>query len=168
VERTASAWASLMARLGYHRYGAAGSDWGTSISSQLDRDDAEHVAGTHLVPPLAAPDPHAGEPTDRVLDGVTLYWLTGTGTGASSARLYWESIDTVARWMTVPGVDVIDVPTGCSVFPAEAPRPSRRWAERRYPDIRYWAEHPRGGHFPALEAPDLFVNDLRAFFRLVR
>ena len=48
------------------------------------------------------------------------------------------------------------------------PRPSRRWAARRYPDIRYWAEPPRGGHFAALEVPELVVGDLRAFFRLVR
>ena len=84
------------------------------------------------------------------------------------ARLNWESIDQVSRRLTEPGVDVVRAPTGCSVFPAEVPRPSRRWAERRYPDVLYWAEHDRGGHFPALEVPDLLVADLRAFFRLVR
>jgi hypothetical protein len=60
------------------------------------------------------------------------------------------------------------VPVGTSIFPAEVPRPSRRWAARRYPHIRYWTEHDRGGHFPALEVPDLLVEDLHAFFRPLR
>jgi pimeloyl-ACP methyl ester carboxylesterase len=227
IERTAGAWAQLMDRLGYDRYGAAGNDWGTSVSSALGRQDAAHVAGIHLVPPLAGPDPaalddlsgaertaladlaqrsrtgsaysdvHRTEPQtigyalldspaalcawiagkfwawsdheldpDRVLDAVTLYWVTGTG--ASSARLYHESIDQVSAWISGTSADAVAVPAGCSVFPAEVPRPSRRWAARRYPDIRYWVEHDRGGHFPALEAPDLLVDDLRAFFRHVR
>ena len=62
----------------------------------------------------------------------------------------------------------MDVPTGCSVFPRENPRPSRRWAERRFRDIRYWGEPGRGGHFAAFEQPELFVDELRAFFSLVR
>ena len=57
VERIAAAWSALMARLGYDRYGAAGSDWGTSITASLGLQDPRHVAGIHLVPPLAAPDP---------------------------------------------------------------------------------------------------------------
>ncbi|MFB9321958.1 epoxide hydrolase family protein [Cryptosporangium minutisporangium] len=231
VERIAGAWATLMAGLGYSRYGAAGSDWGTSVSSLLGTLDAEHVAGVHLVPPLAGPDPsdqltdderdalarlhergrsasaysevHRTAPQtlgyalvdspaglcawlgeklltwtdtssagfdglsrDQVLDQVTLYWLTGSA--ASSARLYAESIERVSGWITGAATDPVQVPVGASIFPAEVPRPSRRWAERRYPDIRYWAEHRRGGHFPALEVPDLLVNDVRAFFRLVR
>ena len=76
-----------------------------------------------------------------------LYWLPGTG--ASSARLYWE-------------------PTGCPVFPKELQRPSRRWAERRFPNIRYWNEPGKGGHFAAFEQPALFVDEVRSFFRLVR
>ena len=64
--------------------------------------------------------------------------------------------------------DVVDVPTGCSVFPRENPRPSRRWAEARFRDIRHWGEPGRGGHFAAFEQPELFVDELRAFFRLVR
>jgi pimeloyl-ACP methyl ester carboxylesterase len=231
IDRTARAWAVLMERLGYARYGAAGSDWGTSVSSVLAARDPEHVVGIHLVPPLAAPDrtddltdaeraalaelaqrsrtesaysemhrtkpqtigyglvdspaalaawiveklwtwsDHRGDlaevlTADQVLDDISLYWLTGTG--ASAARFYWESIDQVSRWLSEPGVDPVATPTGCSVFAAEVPRPSRRWAARRYPDIRYWAEHPRGGHFAALEVPELVVGDLRAFFRLVR
>ena len=57
VERIARAWAELMPRLGYSRYGAAGSDWGTSISTLLGQQDRAHVAGVHLIPPLAGPDP---------------------------------------------------------------------------------------------------------------
>ncbi len=107
-----------------------------------------------------------GVPRDRLLDTLTLYWLTGTG--ASSARLYWESIRQVQGWFSRPTADTVDVPTGCSIFPAETIRPSRRWAARRFTDIRWWGEPPRGGHFPALEQPDLFVDEVRGFFRLVR
>jgi hypothetical protein len=57
------------------------------------------------------------------------------------------------------------VPTGCSIFPGELQRPSRRWAEKRFLDIRYWNEPERGGHFAAFEQP---VDELRAFFRRVR
>jgi hypothetical protein len=60
------------------------------------------------------------------------------------------------------------VPAGCSIFPKEVPRLSRRWAQRRFTDIRYWNEHDRGGHFAAFEQPGLFVADVRSFFRLVR
>jgi pimeloyl-ACP methyl ester carboxylesterase len=237
VQRIAATWAQLMEGLGYPRYGAAGSDWGTSVSSVLGALDAAHVAGVHLVPPLAGPDPatdggrtdserealarmrergrtssayseihrtaaqtigyalldspaglcawlgekliawsdhrlgRAGDlpgalSRDQILDQVTLYWLTGTA--ASAARLYAESIDTVSGWISGASTDPVHVPVGASIFPAEVPRPSRRWAARRYPDIRYWMEHDRGGHFPALEVPDLLVRDLRAFFRPLR
>jgi hypothetical protein len=67
---------------------------------------------------------------DQVLDDITLYWLTGTG--ASSARLYWESIELVSRWFTDPIEVTVTVPTGCTVFPREVPRPSRRLAEQRF------------------------------------
>jgi epoxide hydrolase len=103
---------------------------------------------------------------DPVLDHVSWYWFTRTG--ASAARLYAESIGDVSRWLTEVGADVIDVPVGCSVFAGEVPRPSRRWAEKRFRDIRYWAEHDRGGHFAAVEVPDLVVGDLRASFRELR
>ena len=62
----------------------------------------------------------------------------------------------------------IAVPTACSVFPGEIQRSSRRWAQRRFLDIRHWGEPDRGGHFAAFEQPELFVDELRAFFRLVR
>ena len=95
-----------------------------------------------------------------------LYWLPGTG--ASSARLYWESIRLVNEWISGSAVDPVDVPTACTVFPKELQRPSRRWAERRFPDIRYWSEPERGGHFAAFEQPELFVGEVRTAFRQLR
>ena len=97
---------------------------------------------------------------DQVLDNITLYWLTRTG--ASSARLYWESIAEVTTWFTRPGGEPITVPTGCTVFPQEVPHPYRRWAEPRFPSIVHWGEPARGGHFGAWEQPDLFVSEVRA------
>ena len=233
VNRIAAAWTQLMARLGYERYGAQGSDWGTSISASIGQQDPDHVAGIHLTPPLAAPDPdtfddltdaeHAalasleygdewdsgyskehetrpqtvgyslvdspaglcawivekfwswtdcdGHPEnvltrDELLDNLMLYWLPGTG--GSSARLYWESMREVRELFTRANADVVAVPTGCSIFPKEIQRPSRRWAEKRFTDIRYWNEPARGGHFAAFEQPELFVHEVRSFFRLVR
>jgi hypothetical protein len=103
---------------------------------------------------------------DQLLDNLMLYWLPGTG--ASSARLYWESIRQVNEWISGAAVDTVTAPTGCSIFPKELQRPSRRWAERRFVDIRYWNEPDRRGHFAAFEQPQLFVDEVRAFFRLVR
>ena len=65
-------------------------------------------------------------------------------------------------------MSTVEVPVGCSVFPRELQRPSRRWAEKRFADIRYWNEPSRGGHFAAFEQPELFAEEVRAFFRLVR
>jgi pimeloyl-ACP methyl ester carboxylesterase len=100
---------------------------------------------------------------DELLDNVMLYWLTGSG--ASSARLYWESFGSEFGGGRP---DPIGVPTGCSIYPKEIIRISRRWAESGFSDIRYWNELDRGGHFAAFEQPELFVEELRAFFRLVR
>ena len=97
---------------------------------------------------------------DQVLDNITLYWLTGTG--ASSARLYWESIAQVVTWFTTAASDTVTVPAGCSVFPKEVPRPSRRWAERRFANIVYWNQPARGGHFAAWEQPGLLTDEVRA------
>ncbi len=88
-----------------------------------------------------------------------LYWLPAAG--ASSARLYWESF-------RGGHTDPVTVPAGCTVFPREIARVPRRWMEARFPDLRYWNEVDRGGHFAAMEQPELFADELRAFFRLVR
>jgi epoxide hydrolase len=103
---------------------------------------------------------------DEVLDDVALYWFTATG--ASSARMYWESFRQVSEWFTQSTDDIVTVPTGCSIFPKENPRPSRRWAARRYTDIRQWHELDKGGHFAAFEQPAVFVDELRSFFRPLR
>jgi epoxide hydrolase len=103
---------------------------------------------------------------DQLLDNLMLYWLPATG--ASAARLYWESFTQIKRTFAEGTTDVVAVPVGCSIFPHENPRPSRRWAEKRFVDIRHWNELDRGGHFAAFEQPELFVDELRAFFRLVR
>ena len=96
---------------------------------------------------------------DAMLDNITLYWLTATG--ASSARYYWENTRNRSA-------DPVDVPTGCSLFPEEVAPVPRSWAEQIYRDIRYWHEVDAGGHFAAWEQPGIFVDEVRAFFRLVR
>ncbi|GIF67907.1 epoxide hydrolase [Asanoa ishikariensis] len=223
IHRIARAWADLMTALGYPRFIAAGSDWGTSISTSLAMQAPDRLLGIHLVPPLVAPirtdltpaeakaledlrkregdgysmvhatrpqtlgyslvdspaglcawivekiwtwSDHDGDLSavltdDQILDNITLYWLTGTA--ASSARLYRESIAEVSRWFTTETTDTVRVPTACTVFPKEVPRPSRRWAERRFPNIVHWGEPPRGGHFGAWEQPALFVEELKAW-----
>jgi pimeloyl-ACP methyl ester carboxylesterase len=92
---------------------------------------------------------------DELLDNVTLYWLTGTG--ASSARLYWEA-------NSRRSVDLVSTPTGVTMFGGEGLQSSRRWVARRHRDLRFWNQPPRGGHFPALEQPDVLLHDLAAFF----
>ena len=99
---------------------------------------------------------------DELLDNVMLYWLPGTG--ASSARLYWESF----RKSFGPGQPPVPVPTGCSLFAKELSQPPREWVERRYSQVNYWNELPKGGHFAAFEQPELFVEEVRKCFRLTR
>lgn len=96
---------------------------------------------------------------DDLLDNVSLYWFTATG--ASSARLYWESFGDF-------GKDTVDIPSACSIFPNEIIRASRRWAATRYTDIRYWNELDKGGHFAAFEQPELFVSEMRDAFKDLR
>jgi len=104
-------------------------------------------------------EPERALTRDEMLDDIMLYWLTGTG--ASSARLYWESFGSF-------GSDKVSVPTGCSIFPKEIFRASRRWAERQYTNIIHWNELEHGGHFAAFEQPELFVEEIRATFRDLR
>jgi pimeloyl-ACP methyl ester carboxylesterase len=96
---------------------------------------------------------------DELLDNVMLYWLPGAG--ASSARMYWESFHS-------PMTDPVTLPTGCSIFPREIIRPSRRWTEKRFKNVIHWNELPRGGHFAAFEQPELFVKEVRDCFRKLR
>ncbi len=99
---------------------------------------------------------------DQLLTNIMVYWVTRTGT--SAARLYWEMRQ--AGRAALPQA-VVTVPTGVANYPGEMGRTQRAWAERRY-NIVYWSTPERGGHFAAMEVPDLFVEDVRAFFRLVR
>jgi epoxide hydrolase len=226
VERIAVAWAQLMDRLDYGRYGAQGGDWGSVVTAALGSAIPEALVGIHLTMPLALRPDHddrplsafdqaalsdrkafrkvglgyaaeqatrpqtlgyglvdspaalctwivekfwdwsecAGDPSnavrrDRLLDDVMLYWLPATG--ASSIRLYWESYRRRR-------VDPVEVPTGVTQFPAEPQRVPRPWVEQRFTDLRYWSEPKVGGHFASMEQPETFVDEVRAFFRLVR
>lgn len=96
---------------------------------------------------------------DELLDNVMVYWVTNTA--ASSARLYWESF---AVW---GGGGRVELPTGVAAFPGELLKAPRSWCEPAY-NITHWTDMPRGGHFAAFEQPELFVEDLRAFFATVR
>ncbi|GAA3515883.1 microsomal epoxide hydrolase [Streptosporangium album] len=230
VHRIAKAWAELMRRLGYHRYGAQGGDWGHAITRELAAIDTDHVVGVHLntllTPPPSDPAEAAGltdddkarldrlisaEPEmsgyakiqgtrpqtlayaltdspvgqlawivekfkewtdcadvpedavsrDRLLTNVMLYWLTATA--GSSARHYWEAFHPSQPPRTEP----LATPTAVAVFAADLARPVRRLAERDN-NIVHWSEFDRGGHFAAMEEPDLFTDDVRAFFHQFR
>jgi len=232
TSRVARAWAELMARLGYGRYGAQGGDWGAFVSPELGRIDPDHVVGVHVNAatfgfiPFGPVDPdelatftdaekarverlntstagpgngyfevqatrpqtlayaltdspvgqlawivekfkewtHAADvpedavDRDQLLTNVMLYWLTGTAN--SSARLYYENLH-AGSWGQQPGT----TPTGVAVFAEDYA--IRRYAQRSN-NIVHWSEFDRGGHFAAMEAPDLLVGDVRTFFRGVR
>lgn len=215
-DRMARAFATVMARLGYDRYGAQGGDWGSHVSRAVGRMDPEHVIGVHVNmlvtrPPVDAvlsteerarsahnrrferelsgyhreqstrpvtlsyaltdspvgqlawvaekfhdwTDPASTICRDDLLTNVMLYWLTGTA--GSSAQLYWET----AHGGGPHGTGT--VPTGVSVFPHDLFLPVRRFVEQTE-NVVAWTEHDRGGHFAALEVPELLVADVRAFF----
>jgi pimeloyl-ACP methyl ester carboxylesterase len=230
--RTAKAWAELMRRLGYERYGAQGGDWGAFVAPELGRTAPDHVVGVHVnaatfgfipfgpVDPQelatfteaeklrlerlhrfltdgnayfqiqatrpqtlayaltdspvgqlawivekfkewtypAADMPESAISRDRMLTDVMLYWLTGTA--GSSARLYFENAHG-SNWGQQPS----STPIGVAVFAEDVA--IRRYAERGN-NIVHWSEFERGGHFAAMEAPDLLVGDVCAFFRPLR
>jgi pimeloyl-ACP methyl ester carboxylesterase len=159
---------AAMAALDEHRR------WGTGYSTQQATRpqtlayglvDSPAAQAAWIVEKFWAWTDNNGHPEDavsrdRLLDNVMHYWLPGAG--GSSGRLYWESFGKFRDHST------IDVPTGVSAFPREIMRPSRRWAERRFTDIRYWHELDAGGHFAAFEQPATFVDEVRSYFRLVR
>ncbi len=104
---------------------------------------------------------------DALLANATLYWLTRTAT--SAAHFYCDNADLLPISSTPPQpMPPLPVPVGVAVYPDDVARPVRRLAERRLPDIVHWNELDSGGHFAALEQPDLFVADLRTFGRVVR
>ncbi|MCV7048324.1 epoxide hydrolase [Mycobacterium frederiksbergense] len=225
VERIATAWDTLMGRLGYERYGAQGGDWGAAVTTQIGRNVGRCCA-IHTNMPIGQPTTESmqnpteadqsafaamkhyrkweagyskqqstrpqtlgyglvdspvaqlawivekfwswsdcdGHPEnvfsrDELLDNVMLYWLTGTG--ASSARLYWESFGAFGKR------EPVSLPTGVADFPKEILRSPRPWCESHY-NITRWTTMPRGGHFAAFEQPELLIEDIRAFFATVR
>jgi epoxide hydrolase len=227
--RVAGAFAELMSRLGYERYGAQGGDEGAIISPDIGRAAPEHVVGVHVnaasvgfmpFPPLEEAElaelsdterarveriteymddgsgyaqiqstrpqtlayaltdspvgqlawiverfqawthaelPEEAVDRDRMLTNVMLYWLTGTA--GSSANSYYEDKHSGA-WPQPSGV-----PTGVAVFAEDIS--IRRYAEQSN-NIVHWSDFDRGGHFAALETPDLLVADVREFFRGLR
>ena len=96
---------------------------------------------------------------DELLDNVMMYWLTNSG--ASSGRIYWESF---GKTNTNP----ISIPVGCSIFPKEIFRTSRRWAEKRFSNLIHFNDLDKGGHFAAMEQPASYLDEVRTTFRKVR
>ncbi|MFS2028606.1 MULTISPECIES: epoxide hydrolase family protein [unclassified Curtobacterium] len=226
VDRTATAWAELMRRLGYTRWVAHGGDWGSVVTTALAAARPEGLAGIHLNTPYAVPETISDERTpeeqhavdtlaryagplggsnhlqgtkpqtpgfaladspvgqaawiyekfqsktdnqglaeqaidvDDILDTISLYWFTNSA--ASSARIYWEN-----RSVTMAG-PVLHLPVAVTVFPRDIPLLPRRWIEAAYPDLVHYGEAPRGGHFAALEQPELLVDELRSGLRGLR
>ncbi len=232
--RIAGAWAVLMSRLGYERFGAQGGDWGSAVTLTLARQQPERVVGIHLNYAPLGLDPstvddvtdferqsladldyhlewgsgyalvqgtrpqtvgyalvdspvgqcawiaekywawtdHDGDPVealsrDQMLDNISVYWHTATA--ASAARIYWEDgFPRPSNRSRRRRVEPLAVPAGVSVFPREIVRPSRRWCERYLPDLRFYEQLDRGGHFAAFEQPELFVDQVRRAFRTMR
>lgn len=116
-------------------------------------------------------DYNNGEPErrldrDDVLDNVTLYWLTNTAT--SAARLYWETAGQSIVLSAAQMTSEISLPVAISVFPDEVYRAPESWARRAYPNLVYFNEVDKGGHFAAWEQPALFASEVRAAFRPLR
>jgi pimeloyl-ACP methyl ester carboxylesterase len=228
VPLVAAAWAKLMARLGYSRYGAQGGDWGAAITISLGQQDAAHLVGIHFNLGFADPaavmklgeltadeqaglaalqnyvdnesgysnqqatrpqtlgyglaDSPAGQAAwiiekfkvwadcdghpenvfsrDDLLDNVMTYWLTNSG--ASSARLYWESFK-----KALSDFSPVEVTSAYSVF-KDIFTLSERWAKTRFSDLRYYNRLSKGGHFAAFEQPESFVREVRAAFRAMK
>jgi pimeloyl-ACP methyl ester carboxylesterase len=97
---------------------------------------------------------------DDILDTISLYWFTNTA--ASSARIYWEN-----RTATMAGPK-LTLPVAVTVFPRDVPRLPRTWIEDTYADLIHYAEAPKGGHFAALEQPEILVNEIREGLRILR
>ena len=233
INRTARAWAELMSRLGYERYGAQGGDIGSGVSGELARIDPDHVLGVHLntdptaisligipIPsdpaelatlseadrlsldrlrylqkegqgylqiqstrpqtlayglndsPVAqlawiaekfkewtnqASELPDGVDRDQLLTTISIYWFTSTG--ASAANFIYETAHAAQNW------SASSVPSGMAAFGADT---TTRGLIDPGHSIKHWSEYDRGGHFPAMEVPDLLVGDIRAFFSTLR
>ena len=109
--------------------------------------------------------PSGGLTRDHILDNITLYWLTGTG--ASAARSYWENTQAAAHAAGQPHPEV-KLPVGFTTFPGEIFGAPRSWVEKSYPNVTYFHEAGKGGHFAAWVQPDLFATEIRAAFKPLR
>jgi pimeloyl-ACP methyl ester carboxylesterase len=105
-------------------------------------------------------DPEGALSTDAILDNITLYWVTNTG--PSSGRIYWENTASGAKLTS------IKVPVGVTVFPGEVYKPPKKWLSNAYPQLVYYNQVSKGGHFAAWEEPELFSNEIRAAFKIMR
>jgi pimeloyl-ACP methyl ester carboxylesterase len=153
-------YAHMMAARPQTLYGIADSPVGLA-AWLLDHNDADAQPAAAVVSALERTESPTGELTrDEILDNITLYWLTNTGVSAS--RLYWEY---KGGFFNAKGVNI---PVAVTVFPSEQYRAPRSWAERAYPNLIYFNEVDRGGHFAAWEQPELFSAELRAGFRSLR
>jgi pimeloyl-ACP methyl ester carboxylesterase len=128
----------------------------------LDHDTDSYYKISHA---FVDGEPSGNLTPDHIIDNITLYWLTGTG--ASAARSYWESgqAQALAAGQAPPEVSI---PVGFTTFPDEIFRAPRSWVEKSYPNLTYFNEVDRGGHFAAWEEPDLFATEIRAAFESLR
>jgi pimeloyl-ACP methyl ester carboxylesterase len=153
-------YARMMAARPQTLYGIADSPVGLA-AWLLDHNDADGQPAAAVASALERTESDTGELTrDEVLDNITLYWLTNTGVSAS--RLYWEY---KGGFFNAKGVSI---PVAVTVFPGEQYQAPRSWAERAYPNLIYFNEVDKGGHFAAWEEPELFSAELRAAFRSLR
>ncbi len=211
----------LMADLGYGSYLAQGGDWGSIITTELGRLDADHLIGIHITMPIAGPTQQARDNPqpedllafqklefrktvdggyaeiqgtmpqtigyalddspaglaawilekfrtwsdcegdllrsytwDQLLTNISIYWFTQTA--SSSARIYYEMRQSQINF------DLVEIPVAIARFPGEIFLPPRAWCEQVY-NIKRWTEFGHGGHFAAMEVPQLLVGDLRAW-----
>jgi pimeloyl-ACP methyl ester carboxylesterase len=132
-------------------------------------DSPAALAAFHLLHLGFATWPYEGDERktrDEVLDDITLYWLTNTGT--SAARLYWEIHGLPFLVAPAIGTEKISVPIGVTLFGEDGFQPPRSWIERAYPTLDYFNKTERGGHFAAWEEPELFASEVRAAFNSQR
>jgi pimeloyl-ACP methyl ester carboxylesterase len=152
-------YAKMMAARPQTLYGIADSPVGLA-GWLLDHNDADGQPAAAVASALDRTTSATGELTrDEILDNITLYWLTNTGVSAS--RFYWEYN---GGFFNVKGVSI---PVAVTVFPSEQYQAPRSWAELAYPNLIYFNEADKGGHFAAWEQPQLFAEQLRAAFRSV-
>jgi pimeloyl-ACP methyl ester carboxylesterase len=153
-------YARMMAARPQTLYGIADSPVGLA-AWLLDHNDAGGQPAAAVISALDRATSATGELTrEEILDNITLYWLTNTGVSAS--RLYWEY---KGGFFNAKGVSI---PVAASVFPGEQYQAPRSWAERAYPNLIYYHQAGKGGHFAAWEQPQLFTEEVRAAFRTLR